>query len=176
MADNPVAYWHFDETNGSMTALDAAGSFDGTYLYSFGGTSGSTFPYYTSTNDLTFGYPSGVPDNSIDTGIHVTNMRVVTIPYALELNPVSGPGRTNSGSSPLRLIPQLPYADFFRGESEFTGTISADGISTSIRVPTFGPGISTMAAPMAALRASLLTTRSWLGSGITWCSRTMAPT
>ncbi|HWY29763.1 MAG TPA: LamG-like jellyroll fold domain-containing protein, partial [Candidatus Acidoferrum sp.] len=77
MADNPVAYWHFDEPNGSSTALDAAGSFDGSYLY--------TAP------DLTFGYPSGIPNNSIDTAIHLTNTAIVTIPYALELNPVSGP-------------------------------------------------------------------------------------
>jgi hypothetical protein len=77
MADNPVAYWHFDEPNASTTALDAAGSFDGSYLY--------TAP------DLTFGYPSGIPNNSIDTAIHLTNTAIVTIPYALELNPVSGP-------------------------------------------------------------------------------------
>ena len=77
MADNPVAYWHFDDPNASTTALDAAGSFDGSYLY--------TAP------DLTFGYPSGVPNNSVDTAIHLTNTAIVTIPYALELNPVSGP-------------------------------------------------------------------------------------
>lgn len=77
MADSPVAYWHFDETSGSTTALDAAGSFDGSYLY--------------TPPDLTFGYPSGVPNNANDTAIHLTNTAIVTIPYALELNPVSGP-------------------------------------------------------------------------------------
>ena len=77
MADSPVAYWHFDEANGATTALDAAGSFDGQYLY--------------TPPDLTFGYPSGVPNNANDTAIHLTNTAIVTIPYALELNPVSGP-------------------------------------------------------------------------------------
>ena len=77
MADSPVAYWHFDEPNNSTTALDAAGSFDGSYLY--------------TPPDLTFGYPSGVPNNANDTAIHLTNTAIVTIPYALELNPVSGP-------------------------------------------------------------------------------------
>lgn len=77
MADSPVAYWHFDEPSDSTTALDAVGSFDGSYLY--------------TPPDLTFGYPSGVPNNSIDTAIHLTNTAIVTIPYALELNPVSGP-------------------------------------------------------------------------------------
>jgi Concanavalin A-like lectin/glucanases superfamily len=77
MAGNPVAYWHFDESSGATTALDAAGSFDGQYLY--------------TPPDLTFGYPSGIPNNSIDTAIHVTNTAIVTIPYALELNPVTGP-------------------------------------------------------------------------------------
>jgi len=75
MADNPVAYWRFDETSGT-TALDTAGSFDGTYSY--------------VGSDLTYGYPSGIPHDT-DTAIHVTNTAVVTIPYALEINPVSGP-------------------------------------------------------------------------------------
>lgn len=79
MADRPVGYWRLDETNGTpigSTALDTAGSFDGTY--SFAGT------------DLTFAYPTGIPHET-DPAIHVTNTAIVTIPYALELNPVSGP-------------------------------------------------------------------------------------
>ena len=79
MADKPVGYWRLDETNGSTTALDTAGSFDGTYD--------------TLGTEFTFGYPSGIP-KEIDTAIHVTNSvstAAVNIPYALELNPVTGP-------------------------------------------------------------------------------------
>jgi len=76
MADKPVAYWRLDETNGSTVALDTVGSFDGAYQY--------------SGSDLTFGYPSGIPHET-DTAIHVTNTAIVTISYALELNPVTGP-------------------------------------------------------------------------------------
>lgn len=79
LADSPVGYWRLDESNGTPSgsiALDNAGSFDGTYTY--GGT------------DLTFQYPTGIP-HEIDPAIHVTNTANVTIPYALELNPVTGP-------------------------------------------------------------------------------------
>jgi hypothetical protein len=79
MADSPVGYWRLDESNGTPTgsiALDTAGSFDGTYTY--------------MGSDLTLGYPTGIP-HEIDPAIHVTNTAIVTIPYALELNPVTGP-------------------------------------------------------------------------------------
>lgn len=79
MADSPVGYWRLDESNGTPTgsiALDTAGSFDGTYSY--------------AGSDLTFDYPTGIP-HELDPSIHVTNTAIVTIPYALELNPVSGP-------------------------------------------------------------------------------------
>jgi Concanavalin A-like lectin/glucanases superfamily len=82
MADSPVGYWRLDETNGSTIALDTSGSFDGAYDSS--GALGTEF---------TFGYPSGIP-KEIDTAIHVTNSvstAAVSIPYALELNPVTGP-------------------------------------------------------------------------------------
>jgi len=79
MADKPVGYWRLDETNTTTTggiALDTAGSFDGTYSF--------------ADSDLTFGWSNGIP-HEIDPSIHVTNTAIVTIPYALELNPVSGP-------------------------------------------------------------------------------------
>jgi hypothetical protein len=76
MADRPVGYWRLDETNTSTTALDTVGSFDGTY-FSLG-------------TDLTYGYTSGIP-HEIDTAIHATNSATMTVPYALELNPVTGP-------------------------------------------------------------------------------------
>ena len=90
MADKPVAFWRLDETNGSLVALDAAGSFDG--IYSYGG------------SDLTYGYPSGISHES-DTAIHVTNSATVTIPYALELNPVSGPWSYEFWIQPTSLDP-----------------------------------------------------------------------
>ncbi len=75
VADKPVAYWRLDETNGT-TATDAVGSFDGTY-------SGLL-------SDFVFGYPTGIPHET-NGAIHITNSAFVTIPYALELNPVTGP-------------------------------------------------------------------------------------
>jgi len=75
VADNPVGYWRLDETSGT-TATDAVGSFDGTYL--------------GSPSDYIFGYPTGIPHET-DPAIHITNSANVNIPYALELNPVTGP-------------------------------------------------------------------------------------
>jgi hypothetical protein len=72
-ADNPVAYWRLDESGGTI-AVDAVGSFDGSY----------------SGNPLTLGYATGIPHET-DAAIHVTNSAIVTVPYALELNPVTGP-------------------------------------------------------------------------------------
>jgi len=90
MADSPVAYWRLDETNTSTNALDTAGSFDGAYT--------------VVGTDLTFGYLSGIP-HEIDTAIHVTNTAIVTIPYALELNPVSGPWSVEFWIQPTSLDP-----------------------------------------------------------------------
>jgi hypothetical protein len=78
MAADPVAYWRLDETNGSATAVDAAGSFDGTY------TSGN--------GSITYGVPSGIPYDTV-TAISVTNGADVEVPWALELNP-QGPFTT----------------------------------------------------------------------------------
>jgi hypothetical protein len=92
MADNPVAFWRLDEKSG-VNALDTVGSFDGTY--SFVG------------SDLTYGYPSGVPHDN-DTMVHVTNTAIVTIPYALELNPVSGPWSYEFWIQPTSLSGNFP--------------------------------------------------------------------
>jgi hypothetical protein len=91
-ADHPVAFWRLDETTGSTTAFDSVGSFDGTYS--------------AVSPDLTFGYPTGVP-HDIDTAIHVTNTATVTIPYALELNPVTGPWSYEFWIQPTSLDPIL---------------------------------------------------------------------
>jgi hypothetical protein len=93
MADNPVAYWRLDEPNGSTNAVDSVGSFDG--AYSSVGT------------DLTFGYPTGIPKD-IDTAIHVTDSAIVTIPYALEINPVSGPWSYEFWIQPTSLSGNFP--------------------------------------------------------------------
>jgi Concanavalin A-like lectin/glucanases superfamily len=76
VADNPVAYWRLNETDSPTNAVDAVGSFDGTY-------SGAT-------NDYVFGYPTDIASEP-DSAIHITNSAFVTVPYALELNPVTGP-------------------------------------------------------------------------------------
>jgi len=72
-ADGPVAYWRLDEPNGSATAADAVGSFDGTYAQNSG-----TF---------TTGVPPGMP-NETNVALGMTGGAVVTIPYAIEINPL----------------------------------------------------------------------------------------
>jgi hypothetical protein len=79
-ADNPVAFWQLDETNGATNAIDAVGTFDGAYNSSVG--------------NIVFGIATGIPN---DTNFAVdlqdpetTNIGLggqVDIPYALELNP-----------------------------------------------------------------------------------------
>ena len=92
MADSPTAYWRLDETSGT-NALDSVGSFDG--------------GYFSVGTDLTFGYPTGIP-RDIDTCIHVTNTAIVTIPYALEINPVSGPWSYEFWIQPTSLSGNFP--------------------------------------------------------------------
>jgi len=71
-ADGAVAYWELDETNGSTNAIDAVGSFDGSY------TAGS--------GAFTFGEPTGVPGDT-NTAVGITNGATVVVPYAIEINP-----------------------------------------------------------------------------------------
>ena len=72
MADDPVAYWRLDESDGSQTASDAAGSFDGTYT--------------PGTGSITYGVATGIPHET-NTAMQVSGGATVQIPYALELNP-----------------------------------------------------------------------------------------
>ena len=90
VADKPVAYWRLDEPTNSTTATDAVGSFDGSYLAPAG--------------TLTFGYPTGIPHET-NAAIHVTNTAIVTIPYALELSPVTGPWSAEFWIQPTSLDP-----------------------------------------------------------------------
>ena len=72
MADGPVAYWQLDETNGSNTAVDTAGSFDGTYIAGAG--------------SFTFGAPTGIPHDT-NAALGVASGATISIPYAIEINP-----------------------------------------------------------------------------------------
>jgi hypothetical protein len=72
MADDPVAYWQMDETNGSTTAVDTAGSFDGTYIAGAG--------------SFTFGAPTGIPHDT-NAALGVASGATISIPYAIEINP-----------------------------------------------------------------------------------------
>jgi len=113
MADNPVAFWRLDEKNGT-NALDTAGSFDGTYSY--------------VGSDLTYSYPSGVPHDT-DTAIHVTNTAIVTIPYALELNPVSGPWSYEFWIQPTSLDPSNFHTPIASLANPIVGGLYADLLS-----------------------------------------------
>ena len=73
VADGPVAYWQLDETNGSTTAVDTVGSFDGTYI--------------PGSGSFTFGAPTGIPHDT-NSALGVTGGATVSIPYAIEINPV----------------------------------------------------------------------------------------
>jgi hypothetical protein len=75
LADDPVAFWRLDEPADSSTAVDAAGSFDGTYVAGAG-----TFA---------FAVPTGIPHET-NRAVRIATGATVQVPYALELNP-SGP-------------------------------------------------------------------------------------
>jgi hypothetical protein len=90
VADDPVAFWRLDEINGSTIAVDAVGSFDGSYDPQAG-----SFDYEV---------PTGIPHET-NTAVHVTNTALVTIPYTLELNPVTGPWSAEAWLMPTSLDP-----------------------------------------------------------------------
>ena len=79
-ADNPVAYWRLDEAAGATNAIDAVGSFDGSYL--------------TNLGAVVWGIAPGIP-NDLDPAVDLQDNQItnagqggqVDIPYALELNP-----------------------------------------------------------------------------------------
>lgn len=76
--DQPVAYWRLDEPDGSTVAVDAVGSFDGTYDATGAGA--------YAPGAFTFGATTGIPDET-NKAVVVTNGARIAIPYALELNP-----------------------------------------------------------------------------------------
>lgn len=74
-ADKPVAYWRLDEPNSSATAIDAVGSFDGTYTANAG--------------SITYGVvPPGIP-NDTDPAVNIANGATIQVPFAPELNPTT---------------------------------------------------------------------------------------
>jgi hypothetical protein len=72
-ADGPIAYWRLDEAQGSTTAVDAVGSFDGAYQ--------------SNSGAFTFGAPTGIPSET-DSALGMAGGAVVSIPFAIEINPV----------------------------------------------------------------------------------------
>lgn len=74
LKDGPIAYWRLNESSGSDVAVDAIGSFNG------------TFKSGKDSASFTFQAPTGVPKES-DVCLSVSNGAHVSVPYALELNP-----------------------------------------------------------------------------------------
>jgi hypothetical protein len=83
-ADHPVAFWELNEPSGSDTAIDAVGSFDGTYDPAV--TNG-----VTDTSSILYGVPGGVPDDT-NTAVALVSPATglggtIQVPWAPELNP-----------------------------------------------------------------------------------------
>lgn len=78
-ADKPVAFWRLDEADGALTAVDAVGSFDGTYT--------------AASGVITYGVATGIPHTTDPAvtfgpaGPASTIGPTVQIPFAPELNP-----------------------------------------------------------------------------------------
>ena len=82
VADHPVAYWRLDEPDGSTNAVDVVGSFTGAYTTNI--SAAGPAPVFT------YQVP-GAPPRETNTAVSVSGGAVVIIPYALELNPLTGP-------------------------------------------------------------------------------------
>jgi len=82
VADHPVAYWRLDEPTGSSEAVDVVGSFTGNYTTDVGAAGPAPV--------LTYQVP-GAPPKDTNTAVSLSGGGMVVIPYALELNPVTGP-------------------------------------------------------------------------------------
>jgi hypothetical protein len=93
MAESPVAYWRLDEPEGSTVAVDAAGSFDGTYDTVGAGT--------FAPGIFTYDAGSGIPAET-NKAVVITNGARIKIPYALELNP-HGPFTAEAWINPSSL-------------------------------------------------------------------------
>lgn len=83
-ADHPVAFWQLNDPAGSSTAIDAVGSFDGTYTFAVNAG-------VTDTNSILFGEPGGVPGDT-NTAVGLASPvpgigGTIQVPWAPELNP-----------------------------------------------------------------------------------------
>jgi Concanavalin A-like lectin/glucanases superfamily len=88
-AAKPVAFWELNEPYGSSTAVDAVGSFNGTYTF-------DVTNDVEDTNSILFGITGGVP-NDTNTAVDLVcptpaaptfaNGGTIQIPWAPELNP-----------------------------------------------------------------------------------------
>jgi hypothetical protein len=86
-ADKPVAFWELNEPSGSSTAVDAVGSFNGTYTFAVTNS-------VADTSSILFGVTGGVPDDT-NTAVGLVSPTpgtggtggTIQIPWAPELNP-----------------------------------------------------------------------------------------
>lgn len=87
-ADHPVAFWQLNEPTNSVTAVDAVGSFDGTYTF-------AVTNEVADTSSILFGEPGGVPGDT-NTAVGLTTPTpgigsgtggTIVVPWAPELNP-----------------------------------------------------------------------------------------
>lgn len=100
MADDPVAFWRLDEADASVTAVDAAGSFDGQYTLGPGA--------------ITYGVAPGIPQET-NPAVAVTGKAHVQIPWALELNP-HGPFTVELWFQPASLNPGPDFRNVISSE------------------------------------------------------------
>jgi hypothetical protein len=115
VADHPVAYWRLDEPDGSTNAVDVVGSFTGTYTTNISAAGPAP--------EIIYQVP-GAPPNDTNTAVSVSGGGVVTIPYALELNPVTGPWSFEAWIKPSSLDSgnfRSPYSSMWN--SDFGGHI-----------------------------------------------------
>jgi hypothetical protein len=108
--DDAVAYWRLDEAGGPA-AYDAIGSFDGVY----GPAQIAPAPVFT------YQVPGGIPHET-NVAVHITGGAVVTIPYALELNPVTGPWSAEVWVSPASTDGANFRSVFSALDNRFAGT------------------------------------------------------
>jgi heat shock protein HspQ len=104
-ADNPVAFWRLDEAAGASTAVDAVGSFNGTYTPAAG--------------TIVYGLPTGIPHDS-DPAVSITNGATIQIPFAPELNPETAwsaevwfnPGSLGLNGNDYRVLLSSEYNEY----------------------------------------------------------------
>jgi hypothetical protein len=112
MADDPVAFWRLNEPDGTPTAVDAAGSFDGTYAAGDG--------------TITYGVATGIPHET-DNAVSVSGKAQVSIPWALELNP-HGPFTAEAWFKPATLaVDDLDYRTVFSSMGSGPGGSGPNG-------------------------------------------------